>query len=105
MWTHPERAGLLTDTLLCIVPFSHCIWICSSLPQRTAFTSLREHTEQASEGQSPAPQDRRYRSMCPPWRVAGSVMLVKKQLKELSKQMINNVVGVGVMKLLRKTGP
>lgn len=32
-------------------------------------------------------------------------MLVRKQLKELSKQMINNVVGVGVMNLLRKVGP
>lgn len=40
-----------------------------------------------------------------PERTAGSVSLVKKQLKELSKQMINNVVGVGVMNLLRKAGP
>jgi len=32
-------------------------------------------------------------------------MLVRKRLKELSKQMINNVAGVGVMNLLRKPGP
>lgn len=38
-------------------------------------------------------------------KTAGSIMLVRKQLKELSKQVINNVVRAGVINLLRRDGP
>lgn len=38
-------------------------------------------------------------------KAAGSIMQVRKQLKELSKQAINNVVRAGVINLLSKAGP
>lgn len=37
-------------------------------------------------------------------KAAGSIMLVRKQLEELSKQAINNVVRVGVINLFSKAG-